>query len=324
MTLSRSESSVFRFLLVGLVVLNHTDRSEGLLFPFTSPAFAFISGLFFFQSFHSPALKAKKIFSGLVVPYLVWNSIYYVIYGFGKPILVSLNRGDAFKRLPPIFSIEGFINALAIQPINGPFWYLRELILCGVIATIVLGLVKNKWVLLLITTCVIFIFCKQRFYAGFFVGLSVGLLDKNNFVNQALSRLIKNNRVIWMIIVGVLLALLCAGLGVGKSHFCLFNILAGFFYSLVAILVGPIISPKLCGSIERFSFIIFASHALFIGIFRVLFMARGLGDGSVSFYLGCAVFVVFGAQSISVLSSYFRLDRWLVGASRSVSNPGNN
>ncbi len=103
------------------------------------PGFFCMSGYLFFRSCSSDMSMAdaflffrdkltKRVYS-LVLPYVLWNFIYYIIY---------LLAGRA------VIGISELLDALINYAYNPVFWYLHELILIMVITPVIYVLLRNK------------------------------------------------------------------------------------------------------------------------------------------------------------------------------------
>lgn len=115
------------------------------------PIFLLISGYLFFRE-GSYALtkelwisKLKKRISSLLVPYLLWNFIGYIIYA----IKVGFSLEDFFHS----FWVIDIPGRSGSSPIDGPLWYVRNLMIMVVISPIITYMIKyTKWYLILIMT----------------------------------------------------------------------------------------------------------------------------------------------------------------------------
>lgn len=96
------------------------------------PGFFLLSGYLFFRNLSQiseiPFKWAKRV-RGLAVPYIFWNSLYYVLY-------VLMGRA--------LWSWEQFRDAAANYSFNPVFWYLYQLILLTALAPLFFLLIKKK------------------------------------------------------------------------------------------------------------------------------------------------------------------------------------
>lgn len=134
------------------------------------PTFFFISGFLFFMNvskFDNNVYK-KKIksrISSLLVPYILWNTISFLIFLLSTHILgynvfhrnIQLSS-NIIKNLIKVYGYTyswGWNNLLGLHishysPIDGPLWFIRDLMLFVVVTPIIYWLVKKiKWIIVL-------------------------------------------------------------------------------------------------------------------------------------------------------------------------------
>lgn len=107
------------------------------------PGFFLLSSYLFFRNFEWSRLsgKWKSRFFSVVLPYAVWNILYYL----GYVVATRLPMIEIIVGKEPIpFHIEEMINALLRYSYAPIFWYLFQLILLLLLAPIIYGLVKQK------------------------------------------------------------------------------------------------------------------------------------------------------------------------------------
>lgn len=109
------------------------------------PGFFMISSYLFFRSYR-PELLVKKWNSrirSILVPYIVWNSLYYFGYVIGSRIpCISEIIGKG--KIP--FRLGEMVEAILHYKYNYVFWYLYQLILLIVLAPLIYELVKRLWI----------------------------------------------------------------------------------------------------------------------------------------------------------------------------------
>ncbi|WP_036607897.1 acyltransferase family protein [Oribacterium sp. P6A1] len=96
------------------------------------PGFFMMSGYLFYRTMtgiKDIGKKWKSRFSSIVVPYGVWNVIYYLVY-------VALGRAA--------FCINELNSAVTVYKYNPLFWYLYQLILLSILAPVFYILLKNR------------------------------------------------------------------------------------------------------------------------------------------------------------------------------------
>ena len=157
--LDSSVISVLRFHLIVGVVCIHCGMGGrflqyllgGICGKLSVPIFLLISGYLFFREGSYELTKElwiskfkKRIFS-LLVPYLLWNFIGYIIY--------AIKIGFDFEDLFHSFWVIDIPGRSGSSPIDGPLWYVRNLMIMVVISPIISYMMKyTKWYLILIMT----------------------------------------------------------------------------------------------------------------------------------------------------------------------------
>lgn len=123
----------------------------GICGKLSVPIFLLISGYLFFRE-GSYVLtkelwisKLKKRISSLLVPYLLWNFIGYIIY--------AIKVGFSLENFFHSFWVIDIPGRSGSSPIDGPLWYVRNLMIMVVISPIIAYMIKyTKWYLILIMT----------------------------------------------------------------------------------------------------------------------------------------------------------------------------
>lgn len=99
------------------------------------PGFFAMSGYLFFKDSDRTVdlayfvKKWKRRISSLLIPFLLWNTIYYIIY-----VIIGKAGTDA----------NSIFNGVVFNRYNPVFWYLRELLVLTVLTPIIYILLKNK------------------------------------------------------------------------------------------------------------------------------------------------------------------------------------
>lgn len=131
------------------------------------PGFFMISSYLFFRSYR-PELLMKKWNSrirSILVPYIVWNSLYYFGYVIGSRIpCVSGIIGKG--KIP--FCLGEMVEAILHYKYNYVFWYLYQLILLIVLAPLIYRLVERLW------AGIIFL---SLLFAGVYLGIGLPHLN---------------------------------------------------------------------------------------------------------------------------------------------------
>ena len=121
---------------------------EGKMVPaiirISIPCFLMMSGYQFFRGFTMKELpgKWKRRVTTLLIPYLVWNLLYYIGY------LVA-NQADCLKDIinkPDIrLSLEQIVDAVLFYRYNPVFWFMYQLILLVALAPILYLFLRKLW-----------------------------------------------------------------------------------------------------------------------------------------------------------------------------------
>lgn len=108
------------------------------------PGFFMISGYLFYRDFDWKKLgsKWKRRIKSVLVPFILWNFIYYLGYVIGSrlPWMTDV----VGKGVIP-FNLSATVDAVIHYTYNYVFWYLFQLILLILLAPVLYPLLKNKW-----------------------------------------------------------------------------------------------------------------------------------------------------------------------------------
>ncbi|MEY8355605.1 acyltransferase family protein [Lachnospiraceae bacterium 54-53] len=107
------------------------------------PGFFLISSYLFFRGFTMERLRVKwnSRMRSVLVPYIVWNLLYYLGYVIGSRIPV-LSEIIGKGRVP--FTFPGAAEAILHYTYNYVFWYLHQLILLILLAPVIY-IVVRRW-----------------------------------------------------------------------------------------------------------------------------------------------------------------------------------
>ena len=119
------------------------------------PGFFMISAYLFYRNFQfsKTVSKWKSRCKSLLLPYVLWNILYYLGY-------VVVTRLSFVKKIigkePVAFGLKELFQAVAYYKYNPVFWYLFQLLLLVVLAPFLYWIICRKWsgllwLLLLIT-----------------------------------------------------------------------------------------------------------------------------------------------------------------------------
>ena len=152
------------FLLSILILLIHSDFAQDLvdnslisvvnykvsyffaesITRFAVPMFFMLSGTAFFKGYDSkkylPKIKSR-IFT-LIIPYLLWNTIWML-----WEIFTSYSFISRFTESPPYpLTLISILKGIFFYNCNPVFWYILDLIIFSLAAPIVYLIIKNKYV----------------------------------------------------------------------------------------------------------------------------------------------------------------------------------
>lgn len=108
------------------------------------PTFFMISSYLFYRNFHLNQLiiKYKRRIKSVLCPYLIWNSLYFIIFYLITffPIILSFMTTEAF-----ILSPKLIFDAILFHKYNKVFWFMQQLIYFIMLSPLVYFFSKRKW-----------------------------------------------------------------------------------------------------------------------------------------------------------------------------------
>lgn len=108
------------------------------------PGFFMISGYLFYRDFDWGKLRSKwsRRIRSVLVPFILWNSIYYLGYVIGSrlPWMTDV----VGKGVVP-FNLYAAVDAVIHYTYNYVFWYLYQLILLILLAPLLYPVLRRKW-----------------------------------------------------------------------------------------------------------------------------------------------------------------------------------
>ncbi|EGF53276.1 acyltransferase family protein [Bacteroides fluxus] len=169
---------------------------QEVLGEFRVPTFFFLSGYFFFKkenlkfNLSDYKIKIKKRVTTLLIPYIIWCLIALLL----KMGYIFLKTGNlsTLNGIIPIAKSFIFYNGTIIYPfpINGPLWYIRDLIIITLFSPIIfwtIQLVRKKYIIVSILLVIFIILPYLQIpltllYTGliwFCIGASLSISQKN-------------------------------------------------------------------------------------------------------------------------------------------------
>ncbi len=112
---------------------------------FAVPMFFMMSGITFFKDYNNKKYWAKikaRLFT-LVIPYLLWNTIWLLWEIFTSYSFVAKFSTDG---TPFPLTLTNILKGIFFYGCNIPFWFVFDLILFSIAAPLVFLIIKNKYV----------------------------------------------------------------------------------------------------------------------------------------------------------------------------------
>lgn len=169
--------------LTFLIVLRHAtpnlrfglalDKSTPIIYGLNCltevavPLFFFISGLLFYYNCSKNVIvgKIKRRFKSLVVPYVLWNALFFVVY-----FILSNWRFTASKmNMTPIpYGFTDIVLSILSSSFT-PLWFVKNLIIYTILAPIIFYFIstKTRGILSLFLTFVITLLLDLTYYSPF-------------------------------------------------------------------------------------------------------------------------------------------------------------
>lgn len=111
---------------------------------FAVPMFFMLSGISFFKGYNNKKYFGKikaRIFT-LIIPYLIWNTIWMLWEIFNSYSFMSKFSGGA----PYPLTLTNILKGIFFYGCNTPFWFIFDLIIFSFIAPLVFLIIKNKYI----------------------------------------------------------------------------------------------------------------------------------------------------------------------------------
>lgn len=112
---------------------------------FAVPMFFMLSGISFYKDYDNKKYvgKMKSRFFTLVIPYLLWNTIWMI---FDIMCSYSFLSNYFVGRKPFVITVLNVLHGVFFYKCNGPFWYIFNLIVFSFAAPVIYCIVRNKYV----------------------------------------------------------------------------------------------------------------------------------------------------------------------------------
>lgn len=148
---------------------NNIDRYSNLRWESTEPIeflfsrgignlavqmFFLMSSILFFLNYNKDTMlqKYKSRVKSVLLPFFVWNIIYYLFF----IVLTALPLSRSFMDTKQVaVNLETILNAVLFYQYNGVYWFMYQLILFIIISPLLYALIKNKYGFLVPIGCVV-------------------------------------------------------------------------------------------------------------------------------------------------------------------------
>lgn len=312
------------------------------------PTFFVISGFLFFYRVENwnrevYARKLKSRVKTLIIPYLVWNAIVLFISA-GRGLYIYFSTGEVTHILDQLTTFTGWLKPFWNQshfgpvegvfgnefyltyPYNGPFWFIRDLIMMCLISPLIYLIVRytKAFGLLVLAGCLFtnFWFDIPGFSIDAFFYFTVGAyfsINKKNIVEQA--RKVKVPAAI-LALIGVFLS----SYGTPESwgftipmRYCLLSYIIGGGITAINLTAWLLSKNKIHVNelLSKSSFMVFAAHGLTISALAPLFnyiRSDSVFSQIIQFFLFPMVVTAACVLAYYILIRYFpRLSLLLTG-----------
>lgn len=117
---------------------------SGTLGDLAVPTFFFMSSILFFQNYNLSKVwsKYRSRISSIVIPYLLWNMIYLIIF----MIIVNFPLSRQFMDTQEIsVSLQVVIDAILLHQYNGAYWFMYQLILFVLVSPVIYLVMRTPY-----------------------------------------------------------------------------------------------------------------------------------------------------------------------------------
>lgn len=295
---------VLRFPLAILIVLQHCIGPE-VNMAFVVFLFFFISGYLFYFNYKPEESKVSffrnKIvgrFYSLFIPYVLWNIIYAIcLFIVNKQSFIEQTEGN-------LLCIFWHINGSSFVPINGPLWFVRNLIIYVLLSPVIFYIIRHTASTVLFICLYSFIYLK---YSLGFDWLGILMFEMGGYCAMRKTDITKHFddfKILFVLLIVFCpiyyLAFICRFVHHGIYIF-LYQIVASFCVLCIGRIIenrGYYYGPEW---ITKTSFYIYVSHAIFYLFVFTPMMKMNMAHGTRAIATPLIIFCC--------LASYYMLDR---------------
>ena len=141
---------------LGTAINSFSNIMCNCITPVAIRLFFIISGVLFYRNYTYKATleKYKSRFKSLVVPYLIWCSL----YTFLMMAIHYSPLGNMFEFDVP-FSIKNLVMGIVFNDFYSSFWFIFNLIIFTLLCPVIYTLLKNKYVGAIVVIATIVLYC---------------------------------------------------------------------------------------------------------------------------------------------------------------------
>lgn len=201
------------------------------------PCFFLISAYLFFRNYRRDKIveKYKSRIRSVLIPYLLWNFLYYVAF----LVLVTFPVSRYFMDTQQVeFSVQELLQAVFHYKYNGVYWFMQQLIWFVVLSPVVWILMRKKAGLILPALCMV-LHCSGIYLPFYGLGIRFDMLvywclgcyfalhEADAFENRGSRAKIYVSGAIALILLGIRFWLEFVDVGNGYNNYLLSVLLLG-------------------------------------------------------------------------------------------------
>lgn len=278
------------------VIIEHITNVLTMLGHLAVPCFYIMSGFLFYRSVNDITdvyKKIKKRCKTLLVPYLLWNSIFVLLFY----VILNSFLAQYIHMTNSLQNIKDVLYAIINSSLT-PLWFIKDLLIYVAISPVIYILFKRRILLILtiIFNIVYVVYEKNIDYYNFLYWLPIyliGVLMAKQKYKEWYMDMKKINNISWFLLLAIFIFLLIT---------CMqFNIL--YFYRIIAPLLLWKISTNVllytnCEKRKywKYSFFIYCTHFFVLNIIqKIMYLGLGTSNSSYLFIYLSSPFIVIPA-----------------------------
>ena len=277
-------SNCYEYIENGSTIMNIIVNVILLICNIAVPTFFAISSYLFFVNYDNNKYfsKLKKRFKSLVIPYLIWSSIFFILF-------IVVSNLPAFKMFDGSYiaieyNLLFFLKSILFSTYNGVMWFVQVLLFYILISPIFYFLVKKlgnyNWIIIIVfailNICINVDYVSILYWIPIYYGSALLAVNHNKLIENYKTDT-KNKKIIKYSFIVLFLVLLILQLYFENTYFLIYiyKMLSPVFVYMMFIDIK--FEKKY--SLAKYSFLIFCSHRWFtIVIKKVLILIFGLSE----------------------------------------------